>query len=119
MTEKMTEVNNVSVDTEHQGSIHRDPALQPEHQHHHAHHHHTAFAEQGHEDEVVFSKDTAFEKGIVPEPSPLDHGSQSHSQGSKDEETGETNPAPRAWHRRALKQWRHALHAAIWILFTG
>lgn len=118
MAEKQSETHNVSVDTtEHQAPLHRDPALQVEHQHHHEHHHHTAFAEQDREDKVVYSKDTAFEKGIVPEPSPLDHGS--HSQGSKDEETGETNPAPRPWHRRAMKHWRHAFHAAIWILFTG
>ncbi|CEO59808.1 Putative H /nucleoside cotransporter [Penicillium brasilianum] len=117
MADKASEANNVSVSTTQH--LHQDPALHPEHQHHHEHHHHTAFAEQGREDEVVYSKDTAFEKGIVPEPSPLDHGSQGHSQASKDEETGETSPAPRPWHRRAVKHWRHAFHAAIWILFTG
>src|SRR5690242_14128803 len=120
MAEKQSEVNNVSADTnEQQGTLHRDPALQTEHQHHHAHHHHSAFAEQGREDEVIFSKDPAFEKGIIPDPSPLDHGSQSHSQGEKDEETGEANPAPRPLYRRAMKHWRPVFHAAIWILFTG
>ncbi|KAJ5190270.1 uncharacterized protein N7498_009255 [Penicillium cinerascens] len=94
-----------------------DPALQPEHQHHHAHHHHTAFAEQGREEEVVYSKDTAFEKGIVPEPTALDHASKSHSQ--SDEETGESQPAKRPWVQRTLRHWRKAVHAVIWLLFTG
>lgn len=94
-----------------------DPALQPEHQHHHAHHHHTAFAEQGREEEVVYSKDTTFEKGIVPEPTALDHASKSHSQ--SDEETGESQPATRPWWKRALRHWRKAAHAVIWLLFTG
>ena len=102
-----------------QGSHYIDPVLQPEHQHHHPHHHHTAFAEQGREDEVVYSKDATFEKGIIPEPTPLDHGSKSQSQSEKDEETGEAQPAKRPWHRRLRKQWRHVAHAVIWLLFTG
>lgn len=94
-----------------------DPALQTEHQHHHEHHHHTAFAEQGREEEVVYSKDTAFEKGIVPDPTPLDHASKNHSQ--SDAETGDLQPAKRPWQRRMLKHWRHGAHAVIWLLFTG
>lgn len=96
-----------------------DPALQPEHQHHHTHHHHTSYAEQDRQDEVVFSTDTAFEKGVVPEPTPLDHATKSHSQSEKDEETGESQPAKRPWHRRMRKHWRHVFHAVVWLLFTG
>jgi len=94
-----------------------DPALLPEHQHHHAHHHHTAFAEKGREEEVVYTKDTTFEKGIVPEPTALDHASKSHSQ--SDEETGVSQPVKRSWQRRMLKHWRPVVHAVVWLLFTG
>ena len=94
---------------------HVDPVLEPEHQHHHAHHHHTAYAEEGRKDEVVYSQAGEFEKGIVPEPTPLDHGSKS----SNDEESGENLPAKRTWYRRVMKQWRHFVHVVIWLLFTG
>lgn len=109
---------NTSKDVAREGSA-IDPALRPEHQHHHTHHHHTAYAEQNREDEVVYSKGTTFEKGVIPEPSPLDHTSKSRSPSEKDEETGENEPAQRPWHRRMLKHWRHFLHAVIWLLFTG
>lgn len=94
---------------------HVDPVLEPENQHHHAHQHHTAFAEEGRQDEVVYSKDAEFEKGIVPEQTPLDHGSKN----SNDEEAGEHFPAQRTWYRRVGKQWRHMAHAVVWLLFTG
>ncbi|EKV07181.1 H+/nucleoside cotransporter [Penicillium digitatum PHI26] len=94
---------------------HIDPALEPENQHHHAHQHHTAFAEQGRQDEVVYSKDAQFEKGIVPEQTPLDHGSKNFN----DPEAGENFPAQRIWYRRVKKQWRHMAHAVVWLLFTG
>ncbi|KAJ5662518.1 uncharacterized protein N7477_010134 [Penicillium maclennaniae] len=112
-----TTESKTSVDVNVHSSHQVDPVLQTEHQHHHGHHHHTAFAEQGREEEVVYSKDTAFEKGIVPEPSPLDHASKNLSQ--SDAETGEFQPAKRPWQRRMLKHWRHVAHAVIWLLFTG
>ncbi|KAJ5206287.1 Na dependent nucleoside transporter [Penicillium cf. griseofulvum] len=91
---------------------HVDPVLDPENQHHHAHQHHTAFAEQGRQDEVVYTKDVPFEK--EPEPTPLEQRSK-----NSDEETGENLPAQRTWYRRAGKQWRHMVHAVVWLLFTG
>lgn len=111
--------SNPAQDVGTQISPHIDPALQPEHQHQHAHHHHTAYAEQGRREEVVYTNDTAYDKGIVPDQSPLDHASKSHSQSEKDEETGESQPAKRPWHRRMRKHWRHVVHAVIWLLFTG
>ncbi|KAL1997738.1 hypothetical protein VTN02DRAFT_910 [Thermoascus thermophilus] len=100
---------------------HSDPALEPANQHHHAHHHHTAFAEQGREDEVVYSKDTTFEKPIIPDPSPQDHGAsspeKSEDRGDIEELRGSVAKAP--WHRRLLKHWRHVAYAVIWLLFTG
>ncbi|KAJ5659826.1 hypothetical protein N7507_006277 [Penicillium longicatenatum] len=101
-----------------QGSHSVDPALQPEHQHQHAHHHHTVFAEQGHQEDVIYSHDASMEKGIVPEPSALDHTIKSLSQ-SEDEEAGDSQPTARAWHRRITKHWRPIAHAIVWLLFTG
>ncbi|CAG8345092.1 unnamed protein product [Penicillium nalgiovense] len=95
--------------------VHTDPVLDPENQHHHPHQHHTAYATEGRQDEVVYSKDAEFEKGIVPEQTPLDHGSKN----SKDEEAGENFPAKRTWYRRVQKQQRHIVHAVVWLLFTG
>jgi CNT family concentrative nucleoside transporter len=93
---------------------HVDPVLDPSQQHHHTHHNHTARAEEGRKDEVVYSQAGEFEKGIVPEPTPLDHASK-----SSDEEAGENYPAQRTWYRRVGKQWRHIVYAVIWLLFTG
>ncbi|KAJ5934976.1 hypothetical protein N7466_004523 [Penicillium verhagenii] len=95
-----------------------DPVLLTDNQHHHAHHHHTVFAEHGHKDEVVYSNDASMEKGIVPEPTPLDHNIKSRSS-SEDEEAGDAHPAARPWHRRITKHWRPMAHAVVWLLFTG
>ncbi|KAJ5779718.1 hypothetical protein N7457_007438 [Penicillium paradoxum] len=111
----MEKTQEVDPSTGPQVTHHVDPVLDPEHQHHHAHHHHSAFAEEGRTDEVVYSKDGEFEKGIVPEPTPLDHSGKL----SNDEESGQEQPAQRTWYRRVLKQWRHMVHAVIWLLFTG
>lgn len=120
MAEKLSEGKSPSsIEAPAPGSPPIDPALLPEHQHHHTHQHHTVFAEQGREDEVVYSKDTTFEKGIVPEPTPLDHGSPRGSSGDRDEETGGSEPATRPWYLRIRKHWRHFAHAVIWLLFTG
>ncbi|CAG7990641.1 unnamed protein product [Penicillium salamii] len=88
-----------------------DPKLDPANQHPHAHHHHTAFAEQGREEEVVYAQDT-FDKGV--EPAPVDTASK-----NSDEEAAQRSPAHRTWLRRVGKQWRHMVHAVIWLLFTG
>lgn len=50
-----------------------DPALDTAHEHHHGHLHHNAFAEEGREDEVVYSKDTTFERSMIPNQDPMDH----------------------------------------------
>lgn len=112
--------SNAMQDAGTQISSHVDPALQPEHQHQHAHHHHTAYAEQGRQEEVVYTNDTAFEKSIIPDQTPLDHASKSRSQSEeKDAEIGESQPAKRPWHRRMCKHWRHVVYVVIWLLFTG
>ncbi|KAJ9400114.1 hypothetical protein DTO282F9_2884 [Paecilomyces variotii] len=98
---------------------HSDPALDPANEHHHAHQHHTAFAEHGREDEVVYSKDTTFDKSVIPDAA-VEHNSLNGKGDSNGdiEELGEGS-AKRPWHRRMVKHWRHVFHAAVWILFTG
>ncbi|CAG7916141.1 unnamed protein product [Penicillium olsonii] len=88
-----------------------DSMLDPANQHEHAHHHHTTFAEQGREEEVVYAQDT-FDKSV--EPTPITHATK-----STDEEAGQSSPAHRTLLRRVGKQWRHIVHAVIWLLFTG
>lgn len=87
--------------------------LDPANQHQHAHHHHTAYAEQGRQEEVVYSHKIQLEKDI--HETPQEHASKS----SNDEEAGQTYPAHRTWLRRLRKQWRHIVHAVVWMLFTG
>lgn len=98
---------------------HSDPALDPANEHHHAHQHHTAFAEHGREDEVVYSKDTTFDKSVIPDAA-VEHNSLNGKGDSNGdiEELGEGS-AKRPWHRRMVKHWRHVFHAAVWVLFTG
>ncbi|KAJ6016005.1 hypothetical protein N7540_010596 [Penicillium herquei] len=93
-----------------------DPALQSEHQHQHTHHHHTAFAQQAHEEEIVYCNELSFDKDVVPDPSPLNKG---NSSGEKDAEAADSQPAARPWHRRITRNSRHIAHAVVWLLFTG
>lgn len=99
---------------------HRDPALDPANEHRHTHHHHTAFAEKDREDEVVYSQGTTFDKPTIPDASPQYHSSfQDKDRENTDiEELGE-GVTKRPWQRRLLKEWRHVVHAVIWLLFTG
>ncbi|KAJ5259539.1 hypothetical protein N7478_012520 [Penicillium angulare] len=111
-------LENVQMESKSQNVHDIDPALQTEHQHHHTHHHHTAFAQQGHE-EVAYTNDASFEKGVVPEPTPLDHGIHSHSNSDDDAEAGKSQSPARSWVRRIKKYRRHIAHAVVWLLFTG
>lgn len=111
----MTDAETAAAEDPRQHQPPRDPALDPANEHHHAHHHHTVFAEKGREDEVVYALDAK-----VADPAAVDASSQDKI--SKDisdvEDLGEGR-AKRPWQRRVLKQWRHAAHAVIWLLFTG
>lgn len=110
----------------------RDPALEPSHEHHHDHHiNHTAFAEQGREDEVVYVKGEPGDTPHVPAPGPLDHGHCTQTDKepiagdiealSGSDELGE--PTWRGKVRRFVKRHRRhfvmCLHAIIFMLFTG
>jgi len=55
-----------------------DPALDISHEHHHAHLHHSAFAEKGREDEVVYTAGTTFERSMIPEPEPREKAMHQH-----------------------------------------
>lgn len=104
---------------------HHDPALDPAHEHHHTSHNHSAWARKGHEDDVVYTTETTFEKSTIPDPSPQDQSylqEKGHA-GTTDldeEEVAEGDPpAKRPLYRRALKHWRPVLHLVIFLLFTG
>ncbi|KKA23073.1 H+/nucleoside cotransporter [Rasamsonia emersonii CBS 393.64] len=87
---------------------------------HHAHHNHTAFAEKGREDEVVYTQGTTFDKSTSSDPSPQVHPPfQEKGQGNTDVEDLGEGLAKRPWQRRLIKQWRHVAHAVVWLLFTG
>lgn len=103
---------------------HHDIALDPTHEHHHKSHNHSAFAQKGHEDDVVYTTGTTFEKSNIPDPSPQDQSylqeKGSHETTDLDEEVGEGEaPAKRPFYRRALRHWRPVLHLTIFLLFTG
>ncbi|KAL1964058.1 hypothetical protein VTN77DRAFT_7604 [Rasamsonia byssochlamydoides] len=116
----MAEDNKTASDAHVAVEEHRDPALDPANEHHHAHHHHTAFAEKGRDDEVVYAQGTTFDKSTIPDASPQDHPPfQGKGQENTDIEDLGEGLAKRPWQRRLLKQWRHVAHAVIWLLFTG
>ena len=111
-----------------------DLALNLSREHHHGHLHHSAAAEKGREDEVVYSKGTTFEKSNVPAESPQDHAlHRRHAAGKSemdvvdvmDAEKGPGSPMdeeedPRAHtFSRFYAKYRWAFHIFIWLLFTG
>jgi CNT family concentrative nucleoside transporter len=119
MAEEHSEVAPTSV-KEGRQEVYRDPALNPANEHHHPHHNHTAFAEKGRQDEVVYTEGTTSEKSNIPDHSPQDHSSlpEKGKEISDVEDVGEGR-AQRPRQRRLIKQWRHVAHAVIWLLFTG
>ena len=121
-----------------------DPALDQIHEHHHAHIHHSAHAEEGREDEVVYSNGTTFEKSNIPHQDPQDHDlhRRKHAeitneksvleksvQGSQDPERGSTfvtlgqvrsEDDPQTHTGSTFYQkYRIFFHLAIWIFFTA
>ncbi|EEH22224.1 hypothetical protein PABG_04435 [Paracoccidioides brasiliensis Pb03] len=102
-----------------------DPALDPAHQHRHPHRHHSTVSEKSCEDDIVYTK--GFDESNILEPSPLDHGCQnpSDTHPTEDIEAGQVevdeekkNIFSRTW-IRYRPQVNIAIHAALWILFTG
>ncbi|OAX80204.1 hypothetical protein ACJ72_05466 [Emergomyces africanus] len=105
------------------GARNPDPALDPANQHHHAHQHHSASAEKGHQDDVVYTK--GIDSSNIPDVSPLDHGSRSPSdtKPTGDVESGEYDGENSSRLGRFREKHRAhfviATHAVIWLLFTG
>ena len=111
-----------------------DPALDRSHEHHHRHMHHDKFAEQGREDEVVYSDGTTFERSAIPHQDPQDHdlARQRHGhplKGSTDvvdmeksvaspERMDEADPRTHHFSNFYLK-YRTFFHLFIWLFFTG
>jgi hypothetical protein len=95
----------------------RDPAQNSEYQHHP---HHTAFVEKDRVDSVVLEKSTDLDARRLGYG--LSDGKDSSISDSKvlgDGVDGGDGRVTRPWHRRLRKHSRPAIHAAIWLLFTG
>lgn len=122
-----------------------DPALDVAREHHHEHLHHSARAEKGREDEVVYTTGTTAERSNVPDADPLDnalhnrgHPERGHPEriSKKDDigidydtaekgydvsdENGSHGSQTRA-HRlkRFYRHWRIWIHLLILIVMTG
>ncbi|KAF2813121.1 H+/nucleoside cotransporter-like protein [Mytilinidion resinicola] len=120
-----------------------DPALDVSHEHAHQHLHHSAFAEKGRTDEIVYSKGTTQEPQTVPDADPNDDylrrrhhvaPEKGHHPGQeKDIEAGNVEDvedknslSPRVTedpqnHRFAkfYSQWKIVFHVFLGMLFTG
>ena len=114
--------------------VNHDPALALDREHHHAHLHHDAHAEQGREDEVVYSIGTTFEKSTIPQQDPQDHDLHRRHHPSKhqgameviDAEKGIMSPAPLEEedpqsHKVSAfyVKYRIFFHLFVWLFFTG
>ncbi|KAI9850547.1 MAG: hypothetical protein M1838_005469 [Thelocarpon superellum] len=123
---------------------HRDPALDPAHQHHHAHLHHDANAERGRVDEVVYTTGTTFEPSMIPDESPQDHHVHPHlrqhpafqpdsTEGKNDmvildaekgavetiQSTTDTSDSPNHAKARFYVKYRIVFHIIVFLLVTA
>ncbi|KAK2808902.1 hypothetical protein FQN50_004378 [Emmonsiellopsis sp. PD_5] len=95
-----------------------DPALDPANQHHHAHRQHTEFAEKGREDDVVYSKESNIDHGNHSQSDADGVGKDGDVEAGRTEEGEQPNVYVQIW-RRYRRQCIIAIHAIIWMLFTG
>ena len=110
-----------------------DPALDISREHNHGHLHHSARAEQGREDGVVYSKDTTSEKSTIPHQDAQDHDLHRRHLGNEtkmatetvDAEKGTLSPVrseedPQTHTLSSFyAKYRIFVHLFIWLLFTG
>lgn len=111
-----------------------DLALDKSHEHTHGHLHHDKHAEQGRNDEVVYSKGTTFERSTIPHQNPQDHDiARRHNADPSignpsmiDAEKATTNPEsldevdPRTHTLSSFYlKYRLVFHLFIWLFFTG
>ena len=110
-----------------------DPALEKSHEHHHGHLHHSAHAEQGREDDTVYTKGTTFEKSTIPHQDPQYHDlyrrrlvSQTNmtteavdaEKGALSPVRSEEDPQTHTFSKFYAK-YRVFFHFFTWLLFTG
>lgn len=120
--------------TQRHGASNRDLALDLAHEHHHGHLHHDASAEKGREDELVYSKDTTFEKSTIPYQAPQDHDLHRRHQSNNDPGSVEIIDAEKgAMSSPPLEEedpqshkvsgfysrYRMFFHIFLWLFFTG
>lgn len=117
-----------------------DPALDISREHHHNHLHHSARAEKGREDEVVYAMGTTDEKSNIPDPDRMDHSlhNRHHPErpmdkkndigidyedrekgyGSEDH-SGEGEVSRGHNLKRFYRHYKVFIHIAILLVFTG
>lgn len=119
---------------QHQIAPNRDPALDLAHERHHGHLHHDASAEKCREDELVYSKDTTFEKSTIPYQAPQDHDLYRRHQPNDDpglievidSKKGALSSPPLEeedpqFHKFSsfYARYRIFFHLFLWLFFTG
>ena len=110
-----------------------DPTLDISHEHNHGHLHHSAHAEQGREDDMLYAKGTTLEKSTIPHQDPQDHDLHRRHLGNEtkmatetvDAENGTLSPVrseedPQTHTLSSFyAKYRIFFHLFIWLLFTG
>ena len=105
-----------------------DPALDKSHQHHHDHVHHSANAEKGRTEELLYSQGTTMEKSTIPQQNPQDRDlygiklADSVKSPTVLPEIGDLRPEedPQTHtFSNFYKRHRVIFHLLLWLLFTG
>ena len=120
---------------QHHVLINNDPALDTAHEHRHTHLHHSAHAEEGRRDNVMYSKRTTDERPIIPHQDHQDHNierrkkavvsdaSPQITEGATDTEkaTYSSEESDPQSHRLSnfYRKYRLFFHLIIWLVFTG
>ena len=125
--------NNHNQSSQHDVVFNADPALNVDKEHHHGHLHHSANAEKGREDKVVYSKGTTFEKSTIPHQDPQDHALHRRAyQGDSKRDvevadaeqdglspiSSEEDPQTHTF-SSFYSRYRIFFHLFVWLLFTG
>lgn len=120
--------------SQHHVAPNHDPALVLAHEHLHGHLHHAANAEKDREDELVYSKDTTFEKSAIPYQAPQEHDLHRRHQSNInpgsieliDSEKGAMSSPPLEEegpqsHKVSgfYARYRIFFHLFLWLFFTG
>lgn len=120
---------------QHHVVINNDPALDTAREHHHTHLHHSAHAEEGRHDDLMYSKGTTDERSIIPHQDHQDHNIERRKKavvsGANPEITESAMDTEKATysseesdpqsHRLSsfYRKYRLFFHLIIWLVFTG